>query len=89
MKLVRPSDRAKCVVIGARFTGKHRISYDVHTGELSESLPPIHGHMLTLQHVLLARLPEARRHAWVEKIGVFVPAAVSQRRLNPTTGVMQ
>lgn len=100
--MAHPSPTAKSFPIGARFTGKHRISYDVDTGELSESLPPIHGHAETIQRLLLTPLPAARRHTWVEKIGVFLPDAVSKSRplnasvefrftekLNPTTGVMQ
>lgn len=42
------------VEIGARYTGRHRVQHDVHTGEYSESLPAIQGYQLILQRALLA-----------------------------------
>lgn len=90
MNLIRPSATAKSFPIGARFTGKHRLVHDVDTGLLSESLPPIHGHSETIQRLLLTPVPE-RRASLLDKLGVYLPGAVSKRGvvLNAKTGVMQ
>ena len=101
MNLIRPSATAKSFPIGARFTGKHRLVHDVDSGLLSESLPPIHGHAETIQRLLLTKVPE-RRVSLLDKLGVYLPKAVSQKRpvkvtvdmrfkaaLDPQTGVMQ
>lgn len=90
MKLTRPSANAKEFPIGTRYTGKHRLAHDVDSGYLSECLPPIHGHAETIQRLLLTPVPE-RRVSLLDKLGVYLPAAVSKRGavLNAKTGVMQ
>lgn len=88
MNLIRPSSTAKSFPIGERFTGKHRLVHDLATGELSECLPPVTGSAETIQRLLLTSLPE-RRVSLLDKLGVYLPAAVSKNRLNPATGVMR
>lgn len=92
MNLIRPSATAKSFPIGARFTGKHRLVHDVDTGLLSESLPPIHGHAEVIQRLLLTPVPvPERRVSLLDKLGVYLPKAVSQKRAvsNAKTGVVQ
>jgi hypothetical protein len=88
--MAHPSQTAKCTVIGARYTGKPRVTYDEATGALSHCLPPVHGHCAVIQRLLLTPVPESRSYTWTEKIGVFMPGAVSKAgQVNPVTGAMQ
>jgi len=104
MKLTRPSATAKEFPIGALYTGKHKYFFNSETGEYRESLPAIEGSALGMQRLLLTKVPESRAVAYAERIGVFMPGAVSKAAgrnvpkprdwppapaLNPATGTMQ